>query len=489
MRLFDTNVQELKYRVLREIVRLEHAGELESKLSTIPKTIVPGPKATMRCCIYHERAIVEERVRIAMGGDRSSSCPVEIIDIACDECPTRRFFVTDLCRGCIAHRCHAACPAGAIKFENYKAVIDSDKCLECGKCMKVCPYGAISETQRPCIRGCKAGAISLNEERKARIDPDKCVGCGTCVYQCPFGAIVDKSYIIDLMRLLRGSASDKNYNVYAAIAPSIVSQFSYARIGQIVSGIKQAGFHSVVEVALGADITAAKEAREFGDKDFLMSSCCPSFVRYVEINFPKLAKSISAAASPMVEIARLIKSTDPDAKVVFIGPCVSKKSEFKLEKAGGAVDCVITFEELQALFDGLDIDVEHLPDDQLDNASYYGRIFAHTGGVAAALAHVVSENGKGGKVKAEVCDGLEQCRVALLKAGKGRLDANFIEGMACEGGCIGGAACLSHGPKNKSDVDNYAKQALEPDVLGSLKVFNSISGKTKTPPSAGRAPA
>ena len=489
MRLFDTNVQELKYRVLREIVRLEHAGELENKLSTIPKTIVPGPKATMRCCIYHERAIVEERVRIAMGGDRSSSCPVEIIDIACDECPTRRFFVTDLCRGCIAHRCHAACPVGAISFENHKAVIDSDKCLECGKCMKVCPYGAINETQRPCIRGCKAKAISLNEERKARIDKDKCVGCGTCVYQCPFGAIVDKSYIIDLMRMLRGSDSKKSYKVYAAIAPSIVSQFSYARIGQIVSGIKQAGFHSVVEVALGADITAAKEAREFCGKDFLISSCCPSFVRYVEINFSKLAKDISTTASPMVEIARLIKSTDPDAKVVFIGPCVSKKSEFRLEKAGGAVDCVITFEELQALFDGLDIDVERLPDDELDNASYYGRIFARAGGVSSALAHVVSESGEGREVKAEVCDGLDQCRIALLKAGNGRLDANFIEGMACEGGCVGGAACLNHGPKSKSDVDNYAKQALESDVRDSLKVFNSISDKDKAPSSAGCNPA
>jgi [FeFe] hydrogenase (group B1/B3) len=481
MRLFDTNVQELKYRVLREIVRLEHAGQLESKLATIPKTIVPGPKATMRCCIYHERAIVEERVRIAMGGDTSDSCPVEVIDIACDECPTRRFFVTDLCRGCIAHRCHAACPAGAISFENHKAVIDSNKCLECGKCMKVCPYGAINETQRPCIRGCKAGAISLDEERKARIDSEKCVGCGTCVYQCPFGAIVDKSYIIDLLRMLRESQDGKKFKVYAAIAPSIVSQFSYARIGQIVSGIKQAGFHSVVEVALGADITAAKEAKEFCEKDFMLSSCCPSFVKYVEINYPGLAENISTTASPMVEIAKLIKSTDPDAKVVFIGPCVSKKSEFRLEKTGGAVDCVITFEELQALFDGLDIDVESLSDGELDNASYYGRIFARTGGVSAALEHVVNESGGGKKVKAEVCDGLEQCRIALLKAGHGRLDANFIEGMACEGGCVGGAACLSHGPKSKSDVDNYARQALESDVRGALKVFGSLAGAPDAP--------
>jgi [FeFe] hydrogenase (group B1/B3) len=471
MRLFDTNVQELKYKVLKEVVRLAVKDELAQNLYEIPRKIISGPKATMRCCIYRERAIVEERVKLAMGGDKSNSNVVEVIDIACDECPNNRYSVTETCRGCIAHRCQAVCPVGAITFENQKAVINPEKCVECGKCMKVCPYSAITESQRPCIRGCKAKAISLDDQKKARIDKDKCISCGACVFQCPFGAIVDKSYILNVIKLLKESAGGKNFKVYAAIAPSIVSQFSYAKIGQIVSGIKKIGFHSVVEVALGADIVAYKEAKELAQTGFLTSSCCPSFVRYVEINFPNMVQYISHNVSPMVEIAKLIKKTDKTAKVVFIGPCISKKMEFQKKGIAGIVDCVMTFEELQALFDGMDINVEELQEDVLNNASYYGRIFARNGGVSTAVAHVVKEENIDFEVKPEICDGLDQCRIALLKASKGSLDSNFIEGMACEGGCIGGAACLSHGVKNKSDIDSYARQAQESDVKDSLEVL------------------
>lgn len=471
MRLFDTNVQELKYKVLKEVVRFADKDELQQNLYEIPRKIISGPKATMRCCIYRERAIVEERVKLAMGGDKSNSNVVEVIDIACDECPNNRYSVTETCRGCIAHRCQAVCPVGAITFENQKAVIDPEKCVECGKCMKVCPYSAITESQRPCIRGCKAKAISLDEHKKAIIDKDKCINCGACVFQCPFGAIVDKSYILDVIKLLKDSDGGKNFKVYAAIAPAIVSQFSYAKIGQIVSGIKKMGFHSVVEVALGADIVAYKEAKELAQTGFLTSSCCPSFVRYIEINFPDMVKFISHNVSPMVEIAKLIKKSDKTAKVVFIGPCISKKMEFQKSEISGIVDCVITFEELQALFDGMDINVEELGEDVLNNASYYGRIFARNGGVSAAVAHVVKEENIDFEVKPEICDGLEQCRIALLKASKGSLDSNFIEGMACEGGCIGGAACLSHGMKNKSDIDSYARQAQESRIKSSLEVL------------------
>lgn len=477
MRIFDTNVQELKYKVLKEVIRLDSRGELSEHLHEIPARIIPGPKATMRCCIYHERAIVEERVKLAMGGDKSNPNVVEVIDIACDECPTHRFSVTETCRGCIAHRCQSACPAGAIHFVNQKAVIDHDKCRECGRCMKVCPYNAIIEQQRPCIRGCKAKAISLDEQKKAKIDPDKCINCGNCVYQCPFGAIVDKSFVLDVIDMLRESDGGKKFKVYAAIAPSIVSQFTYAKIGQIVSGLKEIGFHSVVEVALGADMVAYKEAKELSEKGFLTSSCCPSFVKYVKTQFPDMAKNISANVSPMVEIAKIIKRTDETAKVVFIGPCISKKMEFQKKEIAGIVDCVLTFEELQALLDGMDIKVENLPEDVLNNASFYGRIFARNGGVTNAVAHVLKEEAMDFELKPEICDGLDECKMALLKASKGVLNKNFIEGMACEGGCIGGAACLSHAVKSKTIVDNYARQALESGVHNTLDVFQTIQPK------------
>lgn len=461
MFLFDSNVQELKYKVLKEVVRLASVNELEKKLYEIPRTIVPGPKATMRCCIYRERAIVEERVKLAMGGDDDNPNVVEVIDIACEECPNHRFSVTENCRGCIAHRCQAACPAGAISFVNHKAVIDHDKCKECGQCMKACPYHAIMEQARPCIRACKAKAISLDEQKKARIDEKKCVRCGACVRQCPFGAIVDKSFLLDTVRLLKESEKGLKFKVYAAVAPAIASQFSYAKIGQIVSGLKKAGFSNVVETALGADMVADKEAQELAEKGFLTSSCCPAFVQYIKNTFPELAQNISGNVSPMVEIAKMIKQKDKNAKVVFIGPCIAKKMEFQKQEISGAVDYVITFEELQALFDGLDIHVNELSEDILNDASYYGRVFARNGGLSEAVAYSLEKQEIDFQVDSEVCDGLEECRTALLKASKGKLNRNFIEGMACVGGCIGGAACISlnHAMKNKLSVDNFAKQA------------------------------
>ncbi len=457
MRLFDTNVQELKYKVLREVIRLDAEGTLNEKRGGIPRTIVPGPKATMRCCIYHERAIVEERVRLAMGEGDETAGTVEVIGPACEECPNQRFSVTGTCRGCIAHRCAANCPAAAISFVEQKAVIDPEKCRECGRCMRVCPYSAIIEQQRPCIRGCKAKAISLDGQRKAKIDESKCIACGTCVYQCPFGAIVDRSFVLRAAALLRGSQGGKAYRVVAALAPAVATQFSYAKIGQIVAGLKQIGFDTVAEVAEGAGHVAHSEARELAEKGFLTTSCCPAFVEYTRKNFPKLAGHISSNTSPMVETARLIKAADPSAKVVFIGPCIAKKREFLQE--GSGVDCVLTFEELQAFFDGRGVRIEELPEEPLSGADYFGRVFARSGGVTDAVAHALAEENSGFELRPEVCNGLEACRAALLKASAGKLAANFIEGMACEGGCIGGAACLSHGPADQREVEKYARRA------------------------------
>ena len=465
MRLFDTNVQKLKYEVLKEVVRLAHEGKLDENLGKIPEKIVPGPEATMRCCIYCERAIVKERVRLATGGDKSDPNVVEVIKIACDACPTGRMYVTEACRGCIAHRCQAACPAGAIRFEGHRAVIDRGKCRECGLCMKACPYHAITAQERPCILACKAKAISMDEQNKAKIDPEKCVRCGMCVRQCPFGAIVDKSYLLETLRILEGSGGGKNYKVYAAVAPAIASQFTYAKLGQVVSGLKQAGFSKVVEVALGADVVAVKEAKELAEKGFLTSSCCPAFVRFVKTKFPEMAQKISGNSSPMVETAKIIKQKDPTARVIFIGPCIAKKMEYREERAEGAVDGVITFEELQALFDGLGISLEELPEEDLQDASYYGRIFAKSGGVSEAVAQVLQRGDSDFEANPTLCNGLEECNAALLKASKGKLDSNFIEGMACPGGCIGGAACISSGNviKNRISLDSYAKRALDPE--------------------------
>ncbi len=465
MRKFDTKVQYLKYKVLREVARRAWNDTLLENILDIPKAIVPGKVPTMRCCIYKERAILGERVKIAMGGDKENPNIIEVIDIACDECPAAGYDVTDSCRGCLAHHCGEACPKDAIYFDhNYVAHIDKTKCVECGRCAKVCPYSAIVNRKRPCQEACKVKAISINEDNAAAIDNKKCIQCGACVYKCPFGAISDKSYILDVIDMMKKSENNEKYKVYAIVAPSISSQFTYAKLGQVITGLKKLGFFTVIEAALGADMVAQAESKELAEKGFLTSSCCPAFVQYIKSSFPDLLPLVSHNLSPMATLAKYIKDTTPEAKVVFIGPCTAKKAEVQLDTVSPYVDAVLTFEELQALYDSRDLDITTLEEDVLDNASYFGRIFARSGGLTDAVAQGLKEHNLDFVLKPIACDGMEACRTALLKKSKNVLDANFIEGMACEGGCIGGAGCLTHGLRNRAQVDEYGKEAAEKTI-------------------------
>ena len=473
MKKFDTKVQHLKYKVLREVAREAWAGRLPETFVEIPKTIVPGKVPTMRCCVYKERAILAERVKIAMGGDPANPNVIQVIDIACDECPVGGYEVTSACRGCLAHRCEDVCRFGAIYFDqNHVAHIDKTKCKECGACSKVCPYTAIVSRKRPCQNACKVKAISMSDEKSATIDASKCIACGACVYQCPFGAITDKSYILNVIDILMNSRGGEAYKAYAVVAPSISSQFTYAKLGQVVTGLKELGFHTVIEAALGADMVAQAESKELAEKGFLTSSCCPAFVDYIGKNFPDLVPFVSHNLSPMATIAKYIKDTNPTSKVVFIGPCTAKKAEVQKETVKPYVDVAMTFEELQALFDSRDIDITTLPEGVLDNASYFGRIFARCGGLADAVAQGLKEQGlQDFALKACSCDGIEACRIALLKKSKGLLDANFIEGMACIGGCIGGAGCLTHEPRSRDEIDKYGREALEKTILDAISML------------------
>ena len=472
MRKFDTKVQYLKYKVLREVASQAWNDTLLKNLLDIPKIIVPGKTSTMRCCVYKERAILAERVKMAMGGETQNNNVIQVIDIACDECPAAGYEVTDSCRGCLAHRCEDVCKRGAISFDhNHVAHIDKSKCVECGACAKVCPFAAIVNRKRPCQISCKVKAISINENNAASIDNEKCIQCGACVYQCPFGAITDKSFILNVVDLIKKSESNSKYKVYAMVAPSISSQFTYAKLGQVISGLKKLGFFTVVEAALGADMVAHVESKELSEKGFLTSSCCPAFVQYVKSAFPKLLPLVSHNLSPMATLAKYIKETDKTAKIVFIGPCTAKKAEAQLETVKPYVDAVLTFEELQALYDSRNIDITTLEEDVLDNASYFGRIFARSGGLTDAVKQGLIEQKIDFELKPIACDGIEECRIALLKKSKNILDANFIEGMACTGGCIGGAGCLTHGEKNKSEVDKYGREALEKTISDAISVL------------------
>ncbi len=471
MRIFDTSVQELKYKVLRELARNAWNNRLLESVLDIPQIIVPGKKPTMRCCVFKERAICAERVKLAMNIDDRTDRVITPLEIACDECPTGGFYVTDSCRGCLSHRCVDVCRKKAITFvHGHGAYIDKAMCIECGQCAKVCPFSAIVSRKRPCQSACKLDAVSTTEDGCTTIDYDKCSGCGQCVYQCPFGAIVDKSYILNVINMLKEKTPEDK--LCAVVAPAISSQFTYAKLGQVVSGLRKLGFDMVVEAAHGADMVAREESRELVERGFLISSCCPAFVRFVKNRYPDMAEHISSALSPMATIAKAVKEKNPGIKIVFIGPCTAKKEEIRLETVKPYVDSALTFEELQALFDSrADIDITALEESPMDDmASYFGRIFAHCGGLAAAVEQALKEQGiTDFELKAISCDGLEECKDALHRKHQGRLDVNFIEGMACVGGCIGGAGCLTHAAQGRMLVEKFGKSAGDLTIVDSAE--------------------
>lgn len=458
---FETNVQMLKYKVLREVAKRLFEGNLYDDYYSIPKVIVPGPKPTMRCCIYHERAIVEERMKLALGGDKDIHNIVEVIKIACDECPLGGYEVTNRCRGCIAHRCEKVCRRNAIHFDarTRAAYIDKDLCVECGMCAKACQYNAIINNTRPCVSSCKVKAITMDQDNAAAIDDSKCIQCGACVYQCPFGAIMDKSFIKDAIDILKDSKFSASYPVYAIVAPAIATQFKGVKLGQVITAIKRLGYSEVVEAALGADLVSYQEAKELEEKGFLTSSCCPAFVSFIKKVYPTLAGHISNYLSPMATIAKRIKEDHPECKIMFIGPCIAKKAEIQDETVSKYVDVTLTFEELQAMIDAREIDMLSLEETSLEDASYYGRVFARAGGLTEAVEKALKEQNSSFVAKPLAADGLDNCKIALAKAKSPNRDFNFIEGMACVGGCIGGPAALNHGPKDKGGIDSHALEA------------------------------
>ena len=310
---------------------------------------------------------------------------------------------------------------------------------------------------------------------EACIDYEQCIDCGACVYHCPFGAPVDKSSIVQVIRELKQAAEAEaaggENKLIAIVAPAIASQFQYVSLGKVITGIKRLGFAKVLEVAAGADMVAYKEGKELVEKGFLTSSCCPAFVKYVQTKFPQMAQHISHNLSPMAELGRSIKEQEPEAKIVFIGPCIAKKAEIKKDRVSPYVDYVITFEELQALFDSRDILLQDQEPTEWNQASYYGRMFATSGGVCAAVSEVLKEMEiKDFELNAISCDGIDQCKSALLKASKGVLPNNFIEGMVCNRGCVGGMGNPTWREDLYEEIEEHAEEAETAGILSHLNL-------------------
>jgi [FeFe] hydrogenase (group B1/B3) len=475
MRKYESQVQNIRYKVIHEIAKTVINQEFNQIRYKLPKMIIQGDTPSYRCCVYKEREIISERINLAVDEIGEKNQIIEIIDIACDECPTERYIITEACRGCMAHKCIQACPKDAIRLVHGKAMIDPTICVSCGKCKEACPYNAISDVLRPCKKACASKAIEIGKDQLVSINRDKCTNCGACVYNCPFGAVTDRSEIVPIIEALEQAKVNPNQPVYAVIAPSIASQYN-EKIGKIVHAIKQMGFRDVIEAALGADLVAYYETEEFiervieGGEACLMTSCCPSFVEHLKRNQPHFAPYLSTMVSPMIAVSRLIKKIDSHATVVFIGPCTSKKREKNQEDLRDATDYVLTFEELDAIIDAYGINISQCEDTKLDNASQFGRLFARSGGVKAAITQVLKEKGmEDAEFRPIACNGIEEVDRALRLLKAGRNAFNFMEGMACVGGCIGGAVCLTH--KDNKKVDEYASLAKERHIKDALRIF------------------
>ena len=493
MRGVYTNLTEIRHTVFAEVAKVAYdmsddvRDDMVRRIKDLPYELIKGDVATYRESVFLERAIVSERIRLAMGlpqrgADKRVSITegiqeaaiaetyyqpplINIIKFACNACKDNVYEVTDMCQGCLAHPCRETCPKGAISFVDKRAYIDQEKCVKCGMCAKACPYGAIHHHERPCAEACGMHCIGSDENGRADIDYDRCVSCGMCLVNCPFGAISDKSQIMQVIRAIRDGEE-----VIAAVAPAFVGQFGgKGNVGKLREAFKQLGFSGVEEVAVGADLCTVEEADDYLEEvvheqhlPFLATSCCPAWSSMAKMEFPDNADCISMALTPMVLTARMIRTQHPKAKIVFVGPCAAKKLEAMRKDVRSEVDFVLTFEEMAAMMEAKEIDYLALEDDNKSDfavASADGRGFAVAGGVASAVVNALKTKRPDLEVHVQGAEGLDECRAMMKDAVKGKYPGYLLEGMACPGGCVAGAGTLQPIRKSAAAVKRYAKRS------------------------------
>ena len=445
----DATILRLKHDVLYEVAKAAWEGNLEEKRDEIPYDMIPGPQASYRCCIYKEREIIKQRVRLAEGKcptGRDSSNVVQVINAACEECPIASYIVTDNCRKCMGKACQNSCNFGAITMGHDHAYIDPNKCKECGKCAQACPYNA----------------ITYDEYGICVIDEKKCIQCGACIHSCPFGAIGSKTFMVDVIRLIKAGKK-----VVAMVAPATEGQFgSDITMESWRVALKQMGFADMVEVALGGDMTA--EAYKEGKK--MTTSCCPAFVNMIKQHFPMLLDNMSTTVSPMCAVSRLLKSQDHDVVTVFIGPCIAKKSESLDLNIEGNADYVMTFGEIRAMMRAKGVELQPATN-EYQEGSVFGKRFGNGGGVTAAVVECMKEREENFDAKVLRCNGGAECKKALLLMKVGRLPEDFVEGMVCAGGCVGGPSKHKGETEAKKARDQLIGEADDRRILENLKKY------------------
>jgi [FeFe] hydrogenase (group B1/B3) len=471
----DNRTTYLRRSVMVEVARIYFEDKLLEEVDRIPRNMIQRNAVPNRCCIEKDREIIRQRVISALGFGLEDEEEIDIkllsdfakesltrtkiespiltfIAEGCNACVRVNYYVTEVCHNCVAKPCIVNCPRGAISSDERKANIAPKKCVNCGLCMKVCPYHAIVYVPVPCEESCPTGAISKDENGKESIDYTKCIFCGKCIKACPFGAITEKSQIIDVITALKAD------NAVALLAPAIIGQFP-GTLEQILGAVKLLGFSHVVEVAKGADITVETEATELQERlekgDHVMgTSCCPAYIEAVKKHAKNFEKFVSHAKTPMAYTAEIARKEYPGKKIVFIGPCVAKRHE---GLSNSDVDFVLTFEELGALFIGKKIDTASCSEGSFDIKSERAesKNFPVSQGVAGAVKKCLEDSGSTFELKAAYINGLSKKTIKLLDIYANKCPGNLLEIMSCEGGCIGGPGVVSNPSVSRKKLEQY----------------------------------
>lgn len=473
----DATLLRVKHEVLHQVAKLAFDGKLDSEKEQLPYKMIPGPQAQFRCCIYKEREIIRQRINLAEG-----KCPdgtkggniIQVISAACEGCPISRYVVTDNCRKCMGKACQHACKFGAISMGRDRAYIDPSKCKECGLCAKSCPYNAIADLIRPCKRNCPVDAMTMDENGICQIDEQKCIQCGACIHSCPFGAIGSKAHIVDVINAIKDGKK-----VVAMLAPATEGQFgSDITMASWKRALKEVGFSGMIEVGLGGDMTASAEAAEWAEAykegKKMTTSCCPAFVNMIKKHFPEVLDNMSSTISPMCAVSRMVKAQDSDAVTVFIGPCIAKKSEAQDHGITGNADYVLTFGEIRAILKAKNVQLEP-EENTTQEASIFGKRFGNGGGVTAAVVQSLKETGENTDIKVMTCSGAAECKKALTLLKMGKLQDDFVEGMICQGGCVGGPSRHKGEIEAKKARDGLIAEADDRTICDNLSNYDMDS--------------
>ncbi len=342
--------------------------------------------------------------------------------------------------------------------------------------------GECACTEKSCVSACLFDAVEV-KNGAISFDPEKCTGCNECVAACEAHNLEQSRDTIKAIETLK----EPGTKVYALMAPAFVGQFGAAATpSKIRTALRQIGFAGMVEVATFADILTLKEALEFkknsANRKFqLTSCCCPVWISMIKRNYANIVDHLPPAVSPMIAAGRIVKQLNPGCKTIFIGPCLAKKAESKEKGLTGDVDCVLTFQELNDLFEAFQVDFTKLADIAKEHSSTAGRLYARTGGVSEAVALAAKRLQVTQELRPVFANGVKECKEMLTAILDGDIRGNFYEGMGCVGGCVGGPKRIIDPDSGKESVNRYAQEALFDTPLDNpyvIEIMNRLNFKT-----------